>query len=533
VKIAMAQMNPTLGDFKGNAKAILKFAEDVKAFGAEMVVYPEMALFGYHPGDLLERPSIVEAQMDVLEELVEKLPKDLVCLLGCVQKNSGRGKPYYNSAVWIHEGQIQKAFHKQLLPVYDVFDDGRHFHQGSMKENTFKYKGKNFLVLVCEDMWGWDPLHTENPFDDFAAGDFDCIVNLSASPFTIEKRDQRQVVAQKTTAHLEAPLVYTNIAGAQDELIYDGGSFAMSSEGELLSKSKHFQEDLQVVDLATVKPIKRTPGPVETGLIRQALVLGVRDYVKKIGFQNVHLGLSGGIDSAVVACVAAEAVGPENLTCFSMPSEFNAKKSFTLAQTLCKNLGARFVEMPIQTGFQALQSSYEFAMGPREFSLVDENMQARLRGLLLMAYSNDKNSLLLTTGNKSEFAVGYTTLYGDMCGGLAVIGDLLKQQVFSLAECYTQNNGPMPRGIIDRPPSAELRPNQKDSDSLPDYDLLDAAVEKLVCDRQDAETVTEKWVLQRLMGSEFKRWQSPPILKVSEHAFGRGRRLPISHKARV
>lgn len=533
MRVALAQMNSCLGDFSGNIEKVLSLSHEAVEKRCDLIVFPELNIFGYHPCDLLERPSVVDEQNKMITELVSQLPTELNVLLGAVTHNHGRGKLYYNSALWIHQGAVQKVFNKELLPVYDVFDDSRHFSSGKMADNSIDVNSKKIQILICEDMWGWDELHQTNPLISLNKNDYDLVVNLSASPFTLEKREQRLDYAKKTAHHLEAPLVYVNMVGAQDELIFDGGSFAISQKGDMLAQSAYFVEDLNIVDLNSEEGgVRKTPqNPID--FLHQALVLGIRDFVQKIGMKKAHVGLSGGIDSAVIACLIADAIGPQNLTCIALPTRFNSDLSFNLAKQLCENIHCHFFELPIQTAFETLIQSYESCFGKKEFSLLHENLQARLRGDFLMAYSNENNSLLITTGNKSEYATGYATLYGDMCGGLAPIADLLKEQVYAVARFYNKEHEMIPEEIITRAPSAELRDNQKDSDSLPDYDKLDRAVEKLVCKKESPESDVENWVLQQLYRSEFKRWQAPPILKISDHAFGQGRRMPIAHRAKA
>jgi NAD+ synthase (glutamine-hydrolysing) len=532
MRIALAQMNSCLGDFRGNADKIIEMSQNAKEKRCDLILFPEMNLFGYHPCDLLERPGVYEKQKEALDDLVLQMPEDIYCLIGAVTENKGRGKNYFNSALLIHNHKIIKSFHKELLPVYDVFDDSRHFASGRIEDNRFEIKGQRVQVLICEDMWGWDPLHASNPIETMDPQEVDLVLNLSASPFTHKKRFQRKEMARKTVRSLQAPLIYVNMVGGQDELIYDGGSFSMSEKGDVLAQSAYFIEDINIVDLNDRVGGLRQEPESSTSHLHQALVLGIRDFVGKIGFKRAHLGLSGGIDSAVVACLVADAIGPQNVTCMGMPSRFNQSMSLDLARDLAKNLGCAFFNLPIQEAYEQVIQSYEQCFGPKEFSLVHENVQARLRGLFLMAYCNEHQSLLVTTGNKSEYATGYSTLYGDMCGGLAPIADLLKSQVYELANHYNKQQELIPEMIITRPPSAELRPNQKDNDSLPDYDELDRSVEKLVEQRFEAESDIDEWVLERLYVSEFKRWQAPPILKISDHAFGQGRRMPIAHKLR-
>lgn len=532
MRVALAQMNPCLGDFDANFQKIVSMAKEAKDKEADLVVFPELAILGYHPFDLMERPSVIENQQEAIAELVKALPKDLHCLVGAVTLNHSKGKPYFNSALLIHNGKIEKVFSKELLPVYDVFDDSRHFSPGDISNNSFFMKDKRVQVLICEDMWGWDDLHERNPILELKPEKVDLVVNLSASPFTLSKRHNRLKHAASTAKALTAPLVYVNMVGAQDELIYDGGSFAIDESGQKLASNAYFVEDLNWVDFNENKGGVRQAPDADIEYLHQALVTGVRDFVNKIGFKKAHIGLSGGIDSALVACLIADAIGPQNLTTIALPSKFNSEESLSLARDLANNLGCEFHELPIQDSFDQLIKSYETCFGVKDFSVLHENLQSRIRGDFLMAYSNETGSMLVTTGNKSEYATGYATLYGDMCGGLAPIGDLLKNQVYELCRYYNKERELIPNRIIERPPSAELKHDQKDSDTLPEYDLLDDSVERLVSQTQIANSEVDHWVLKKLYLSEFKRWQSPPILKVSEHSFGRGRRMPIAHKAR-
>jgi len=359
---------------------------------------------------------------------------------------------------------------------------------------------------------------------------------MSASPFTLQKAADRRKVVVKTAKHFAAPMIYVNMVGGQDEIVFDGGSFAVDAKGATIARSADFEEDFNLFDLEALKGGRRSKtsriiANDSDERIRRALVLGIRDYARKTGFSNVHLGLSGGIDSAVVACLAVDALGPDQVTVITLPGPFNEGRSKSLAETLAANLGVRCLDLPIHAGYEALVRTLHESFGEFEFGLVNENLQSRLRGVLLMAFSNKENSLLLTTGNKSEYATGYSTLYGDMCGGLAPIADLVKGEVYDLARLYNRQRERIPDEIITRPPSAELRPNQTDQDTLPPYDELDAGVKRLVELSKPARTPTEKWLLSALMKSEFKRWQAPPVIKISGHAFGRGRRLPIAHRA--
>lgn len=539
MRVGLAQMNSTLGDFAGNREKIVEYAKRALEKRCDIVVFPELALSGYPPNDLLERVSIVDEELKEFEKLVKQIPEGIAVVVGLITKSKRKkGKPYHNSAAFLVRGKTPKFFHKELLPTYDVFDEARYVEKGHLDQGFIKFKGKRLLITVCEDIWGWElPDHPtnylENPLVALKKEKVDLVVNVSASPFTFQKMSDRRKVVGLTAKNFRAPMVYVNTVGAHDEIIFDGGSFAIDAKGKMLAQSIFFEEDLNVVDLETgVGGFREVPED-KAEKTRRALVLGLRDFSKKTGIQKMHLGLSGGIDSAVVACLAVDALGPNRVTGVTMPGPFNEPRSKTLAEKLAKNLGIRCLDMPIGPSYDAVVSTYDAALGKSEFSLVNENMQARLRGLMLMALANKEGSLLLTTGNKSEYATGYATLYGDMCGGLAPIADLVKGEVYELARLYNAEREIIPDEIITRAPSAELRPNQKDQDSLPPYDELDAAVKTLVERQKPAKTKTEKWLIERLMATEFKRWQAPPILKVSGHAFGRGRRLPIAHKAKV
>lgn len=540
MRIALAQINSFLGDFQGNAQKIIDFIERANDRHAELVVFPEAALFGYHPADLLERPSLVTQQEKFLKQIHKSLPKGMGALVGAFLRNTtGKGKGFWNAAVFLEKGKKPKIFPKQLLPTYDVFDESRHVEPGSVAKNILRFKGQNILVTICEDIWAWPIKNSpwfaqygKNPLQEVKRGTIDLVVNLSASPFTRTKPAQRKQMTKATAARFNCPVLYVNMVGGQDELIFDGGSFAIDKKGKVFSQCLRFTEDLGVVDTAKRNGVVNPLSTDETEILHSAIVLGLRDFANKTGFKKVHLGLSGGIDSALVACLAADAFGPMNVTAIYMPGPFSAEESGLWSKQLAENLGLRFVELPVTPSYEQALKDFESAFGPAPFGLTNENMQARMRGLMLMSFSNREGSLLLGTSNKSEFSVGYSTLYGDMVGGLMPIGDLLKGEVYRLARYYNTQGELIPHGIIDRAPSAELRANQKDQDSLPPYDELDRAVQNLVEGYRPPKTTLENRVLDMLFKSEFKRWQSPPILKVSDHAFGRGRRFPVAHKGR-
>jgi NAD+ synthase (glutamine-hydrolysing) len=540
VRIGLAQINSFLGNFEENYKKILDFTKRAKDHRCELVVFPEAALFGYHPVDLLERESIVHRQLKYLDQLHKNIPKDIKVIVGAITVNSNsRGKPFFNSAVVLEKGKKMKVCSKELLPAYDVFDEGRHIESGTLKKNVIRHKGSKILISICEDIWGWKDrtvgersIYPKNPVKDLKPKDVDLVLNLSASPFTKIKRPQRLDVCKRVISHLRAPLVYVNMVGGQDEIVFDGGSFALDKKGKLIAQSSFFEEDLNVVDFSRSEGGVRDIYENEIEAIRSALVLGLKDFVYKTGFKKVHLGLSGGIDSAVVACVAADAVGPQNVTLIGLPGPYTSEMSLSLSRSFAKNLGAHYKEASIDGVFKESVTAIEKTFGAHKFGLAHENLQARSRGMMLMAFSNLHSSLLLNTSNKSEIAMGYSTLYGDQVGGICVIGDLLKGQVYELARAYNAEYELIPQDIIDRPPTAELREGQKDSDTLPPYDELDRAVEKLVEGSKPPRGELEKRVLKALMESEFKRWQAPPVLKVTHHAFGRGRRFPVAHAAR-
>lgn len=487
---------------------------------------------------MLERESLINAQNKALQKILKAIPVGVHILVGGFEKNKNKkGRPYFNSAFLCKKNKIVKIFRKQLLPTGDVFDEARFIEQGDMKQNYFQIGKKKFFLTICEDMWAWPTKegseYAENPLLKVPKKKIDLVINMSASPFFIDKFKKRQFVASQTAKYFKAPLLYVNLVGAQDEIIYDGQSFLVSPQNKILFKAQSFSEDTNVIDLNTLEtwsPSNKFESPTEE--LRKALVLGLKDYGQKIGVSKVHLGLSGGIDSALVAALAVDAFGSNNVKLFALPTQFNAELSMTYARQLALNLGSELKVLSIQSTFEFIKTILDAEFNVEQFGLMHENLQSRIRGLFMMAYSNFTESLLLTTGNKSEYATEYATLYGDMCGGLAPLGDLTKKQIVELCEHYNKEIEIIPDFIIRRPPSAELRPNQKDQDSLPPYELLDKAVQNIVEKKKPAKTETEKWLLKQLMKTEFKRWQAPPILKVTEHSFGRGRRYPIAHKAK-
>lgn len=528
MRIGLAQINPTMGDIEGNTKKIIEYIERSHEKHCELVVFPELCVIGYNPNDLLERVEVIEASQKAVQKIKKAVPKNMTVIIGSITSSKKKStKPYHNSAIIL--GRKDGVVSKTLLPSYDVFDETRFLTSGEPKNHLVRIGNKNVLVLVCEDIWATERSEHTNFLNLYKKKKVDLVVNINGSPFALSKKKRRERVVSDTAKYLKAPVVYVNCVGGQDEIIYDGGSFVMNPKGQVIAQSARFVEDLNVIDLAKNIGGVRNASQNDIEAIQQALVLGIRDFARKNNFKTLHLGVSGGIDSAVVLALAADAVGPRSVVGIAMPGPFSAEESLTEAQKLCKNIGCGFHAISIKDAYETMIKNFDSEFGDQEFGLVHENVQARIRGMYLMMYANLKGSLLLTTGNKSEMATGYCTLYGDMCGGLNPMGDLLKHQVYDIARLYNRERELIPHHILERPPSAELRPNQKDQDTLPPYDVLDKAVDNLVAGAKPARTETDQWLLKRLAASEFKRWQAPPILRISDHAFGRGRRLPITN----
>jgi NAD+ synthase (glutamine-hydrolysing) len=536
-RIAIAQINALLGDIEINKAKILEFIEKARQRKVDLVVFPESCLLGYHPFDLLERTDLIDSLEKACKEIHKKIPKEVSVIIGTLTRNKSKiGRAYFNSAVLLEKGKKPKIFNKQLLPTADVFDEARFIQQGDISKNFFKIKGRKFFLTICEDIWAWKDKngkssYGENPITKIKNKKVDLVINLSASPWFPGKEKLRHRVALKTAKHFRAPILYANLVGAQDEIIFDGSSFVLAPNDKTIMHCQAFEEDLNVFDLDTLEAWGKPPVLKEIEKLRKSLVLGIHDFCRKVGLNSLHFGLSGGIDSAVVACLAVDALGPNSVKCFALPGPHSSEKSLKLAKDLSKNLKIEMKVCEINQAYKVISNQLDQQLEIPKFGLVHENLQSRLRGLFLMVYANHANSLLLTTGNKSEYATGYTTLYGDMCGGLAPIGDLTKKQVYELARYYNSHTEVIPQEIIDRAPSAELRPNQKDQDSLPPYKDLDQAVVNIVEKSKKPSNKTEKWLMSKLLVTEFKRWQAAPILKASSHSFGRGRRWPLAHKS--
>jgi NAD+ synthase (glutamine-hydrolysing) len=532
MRIALAQINSVMGDFDGNIQKMLDWTQKAIDKRCDLIVFPEMSSFGYSANDLLERPEVLAKQASSIKNFYKKKPKNIAVIFGGIA-SSGKGdsKPLLNAA--FISTLPKKVIAKSLLPNYDVFDEGRFFKPGKIRDHLFRFQGKKILLLICEDMWGWQKKGLENPLKQIKKSEVDLVISINASPYSEGKEEKRYQVAKLTARYFASPVLYVNMVGAQDELIFDGSSFAIDAKGKFLANSAFCVEDLNIVDLKSNTGGQRQTPRKQIEKLHSSLVLGIRDFVIKNGFSKIHLGLSGGIDSAVIAALAADAVGPQNVAGIAMPGPFSDEKSLLLAKELAKNLGCDFSVYDIRRAYDVLVSDYEKVFGVQPFGLLHENIQARLRGNVLMMYANSHQSLLLSTGNKSEYATGYSTLYGDMCGALAPLGDLLKRDVYALAEYYNLERELIPQQIISRPPSAELRPNQKDQDTLPPYEELDKAVDRIVTEQKPARTELDHWLLKKIAVSEFKRWQAPPILRVTPHAFGRGRRFPITNQFKL
>lgn len=548
MKVCIAQIDTTVGDFEGNAARILSALERGRAAGAGLVLFPELATTGYPPMDLLERSAFVEANLRVLDS-VTRATTGLAAVVGFAEPNAGRGKPLFNAAAVLADGRRVGVHRKALLPTYDVFDEGRYFEPGRVFAAIDGDFGdcRRMAVTVCEDIWNdkavWarTPYH-EDPVEGILASGAapDLLVNISASPFHVGKIGMRLDLARRLASRHRMPVVYANLVGGNDGLVFDGESFAVGADGRVLKVGPAFREDVFVVDLDAAPREDGFVPQDEAGAIVDALCLGIRDFCGKLGFRRVVIGVSGGIDSAVVAALAVRALGPEAVIGVSMPSPFTSEGTRRDAAELARNLGIEFHEIPVQPVFDAYLGSLTGALGERPGGLTEENLQARIRGALLMAMSNRTGALVLNTGNKSELAVGYCTLYGDMVGGLAVIGDLSKAMVYDVARALNAGAPVIPPDVITRAPSAELRPDQKDEDSLPPYPVLDPIVRAYVEEGLDASAIaargfdpaTVAWVVRTIAANEYKRRQAPLALKVTSKAFGVGRRFPVVQRFR-
>ena len=537
MRIGIAQLNPTVGDLTGNLALALDAYEQLVGQGVDLIVYPELMLCGYPPRDLLLKENFGKDCRNALEEFARTTGPTPALIGFPEQKDGPSGEPFFNAAAWCIEGSVGQTFRKRLLPTYDVFDEDRYFSSGDASP-LIELKGKRIAVTICEDVWnsGGD-LYSSDPLDAIASEKPDLLVNLSASPWHSGKESKRIDLLGEVARKAGCPVAYVNAVGGNDELIFDGFSLTLDAGGGVLAQSPSFREAIEVHDLAEESAWDTGSFTAEENL-RQALVLGLRDYAHKSDFKKGLIGLSGGIDSAVTAALAAEALGPQNVIGISLPSYISSDHSKDDARELAQNLGIRFETLSIQKIVDAATNELQPLFEDRPADVTEENLQARARALLLMAVSNKLGALLLTTGNKSELAVGYCTLYGDMCGGLAVISDVPKTQVFALARHLNKDGVLIPENTIEKPPSAELRPDQKDSDSLPEYDLLDAILHGYVEEGQSISTLiasgfdeeTVRRIVRLVDLNEYKRKQAAPGLKTTSLAFGVGRRMPIVQK---
>jgi len=538
MKIGIAQINSTVGDLTGNLLLASNAYSQLILDGAELVIFPELALCGYPPRDLLLKKNFGRDCQEVLEEFARKTGS-CPALIGFPQQSVEKGRElFFNAAALCTNGIVAQIFQKRLLPTYDVFDEDRYFVSGEAPL-SFTYMGKKIAVTICEDIWNLDKdLHMSDPLDEISPLQPDLLINLSASPWHHQKRYQRKELLRRVVKKLTCPLLYINAVGGNDELIFDGSSVALSSNGKTIGQAPSFESSCSVIDLESGPAEMKDEDLLEMESIHQALVLGLRDYAHKSGFRKGLIGLSGGIDSAVTAALAVEALGKENVIGISLPSAISSDHSRDDARALAQNLGIAYHTLPIQKIVDSAEHELAPLFAGMDTDVTEENLQARSRGLLLMAVSNKLGALLLTTGNKSELAVGYCTLYGDMCGGLAVISDLPKTKVFALANHLNRSGEIIPQNTIEKPPSAELRPDQKDSDSLPDYEILDGilhsyiekglSIEALIAEGFEEETVRK--IVSLVDRNEYKRKQAAPGLKVTPLAFGIGRRMPIVQK---
>jgi len=543
MNIALAQLNYHIGNFEYNTNKIIEHIELAKTKGADLVVFAELAICGYPPRDFLE----FEEFIDLCEKAAQQIAthcKDIACIVGLPVKNEVlAGKDLYNAAYFIADGTVKQVIKKALLPNYDVFDEYRYF-EPAREFACVDFKGAKIAVTICEDLWNINnnPLYVSSPMDELAKEQPDLMINIAASPFSYLHDDERVAVLSNNAKQYNLPLLYVNQVGAQTEIVFDGGSLAFDAKGNLIDEMPYFKEDLRIYEFEgnSIKghaPIQHQAVP-DVEQIYEALVLGIKDYFTKSGFSKAVLGLSGGIDSAIVCALACRALGPENVMAVLMPSKYSSDHSIQDALDLVNNIGCKHEIIPIKEAADAFDSMMAPAFRDLPFNLTEENIQARCRGIIVMAMSNKFGYILLNTSNKSECAVGYGTLYGDMCGAIGVIGDVYKNQVYQLAHYINKDGIVIPENSIVKPPSAELRPGQKDSDSLPDYDVLDSILYQYIELKQSSSAIIAQGfdealvrrIIKLVNNAEFKRYQTPPILRVSPKAFGMGRRMPIVGK---
>ncbi len=543
MKIALGQINPTVGDFSGNAAKIIDYSLRARANGAGLILFPELSVCGYPPRDLVERPSFVTRNRETAERIALET-RGIAVICGLVTPaNSETGKSVMNSAALLQDGKIAFLQSKMLLPTYDVFDEMRNFAPARSQE-LFPFCGNRMALTICEDAWNdklfWPKrLYTVDPVEALIRAGGNFVLNISSSPFWIGKRELRRDMLVSIVRQYKVPVALVNQVGGNDSLVFDGSSIVLNPEGKTVAQGKSFEEDLIYFDSKTLTGDMHEQIAGEEASVYAALVLGTRDYMRKCGFQKAIIGLSGGIDSALTAVIAADAIGPENVIGVGMPGPYSSKGSIDDARALAKNLGIRFELLPIDGVFEAYRLTLRDVFAGCKEDVTEENIQSRTRGTLLMALSNKFGAIVLSTGNKSELGVGYCTLYGDMVGGLAVISDVPKTLVYRLSHYANSRRAVIPAATLEKPPSAELRPNQKDTDFLPPYETLDAVLEDYVEEMHSAEQIAadhrfDIGLVRRIVGmvdrAEYKRQQAAPGIKISPKAFGYGRRIPIAAK---
>ena len=547
MKIALAQLNYHIGNFEANVSKITQSINKAKNDNVDLIIFSELSVCGYPPHDLLEQENFI-TNCNIAVEQIAVQCSGIAAIVGAPSINPNKkGKNLFNSAFFLSEGKIQEIFNKSLLPTYDIFDEYRYFEPNS-EFKTITYKGEKIAVTICEDLWDKQPvnnqfarnqLYINSPMDELSKLNPDFVVNISASPFSFNQSELRKDILIDKAKNFNTPIFYVNQVGAQTELIFDGGSMILNSSGSIADRLHFFQENYKVFDLSDINNLNYTEPKLQTiEKIHDALVLGIRDYFNKMNFKQATLGLSGGIDSAVTAVLAVRALGKENVRVLLLPSKYSSSHSITDAVDLAKNLGIQYEIVSIKEATDVFEKTLSPLFKGCKPDITEENIQARIRGVLLMAISNKFGHILLNTSNKSEAAVGYGTLYGDMCGGIAVLGDVYKTDVFKLAHFINKDKEVIPNNTIVKPPSAELRPDQKDTDSLPDYDVLDNILYQYIELKQSAnqiinkgfDSVTVKKIITLVNKNEYKRFQAPPILRISSKAFGEGRKIPLVAK---
>lgn len=542
MKIALAQLNFHIGNFEGNVAKMLAAVEEAKKQGADLICFSELTICGYPPRDFLEFDDFIDQVEGAIAKLT-KAAQNIAIVVGAPSRNPViEGKDLYNSAYFLENGKVKQVQHKALLPTYDIFDEYRYFEPAT-EFNVVEFKGKRIALTVCEDIWNIgneNPMYTICPMDELMPQKPDFILNLSASPFNYNQANTRIKIVRANVERYNIPMFYVNHAGAQTELIFDGGSLVVSPNGNIYDELPYFEECIRTYELEEVikgeRQVEQKKDKIQ--LIHDAIVTGIKDYFGKLGFKKAILGLSGGIDSAVTAVLAARALGEDNVRVVLMPSQYSSDHSVEDARQLAEHLGLQYDIVPIEGIYQSYMDVLKPHFWAKPFNIAEENLQARARGMILMAFSNKFGNILLNTSNKSEMAVGYGTLYGDMCGGLSVIGDIYKMEVFELAQYINKNEEVIPINTITKPPSAELRPDQKDTDSLPPYEDLDKILFEYIENRQGPKEIIAmgydeklvRRVLRLVNINEFKRYQTAPVLRVSSKSFGMGRRMPIVGK---